>query len=82
MECGWLPRVIDDKNGGPSSALKPKQEWNRLDNDASGINVKAFYCIFNGFSLDLGEIVDILAFIGSFANFSGNFQIFFGQSID
>ena len=76
MEYGWLPQVLDDKNGSPSSALKPKQEWNRLDNDASGINVKAFYCIFNGFNLDLGEIVDISAFIGSFVDFSRNFQIF------
>ena len=76
MEYGWLPQVLDDKNGSPSSALKPKQEWNRLDNDTSGINVKAFYCIFNGFNLDLGEIVDISAFIGSFVDFSRNFQIF------
>ena len=76
MECGWLPRVIDDKNGSSSNALKPKQEWNILDNETSWINVKTFYCIFNGFNLDLGEIVDISAFIGSFVDFSRNFQIF------
>ena len=76
MEYGWLPQVLDDKNGSPSSALKPKQEWNILDNETSGINVKTFYCIFNGFNLDLGEIVDISAFIGSFVDFSRNFQIF------
>ena len=76
MEYGWLPQVLDDKNGSPSSALKPKQEWNILDNETSWINVKTFYCIFNGFNLDLGEIVDISAFIGSFVDFSRNFQIF------
>lgn len=35
-------------NGTSTGELKPKQEWDKLDNEGSKANVKVFICIFNG----------------------------------
>ena len=46
----WLPSILANKNGSPTSALKPKQKWNRLDNESSKANAKALCFIFNKIS--------------------------------
>lgn len=35
-------------NGTSTSELKPKQEWEKLDNEGSKANVKVLFSIFNG----------------------------------
>lgn len=32
--------------------LKPKQEWDKVDNEGNEVNVQALFSIFNGVSLD------------------------------
>ena len=46
VEYGWLPLVLVDKNGSPSNELKPKQDWNRLDNEGSEANAKTLYYMY------------------------------------
>ena len=47
MEYGWLTLVLVDKNGNPSSELKPNQVWNRSDNEGSKANAKTLYLILH-----------------------------------
>lgn len=52
MEYGWgLPLKLD-VNGKSIGKLKPKQEWDKLDNDGSEVNIKALFSILNGVCLD------------------------------
>ena len=46
MKYAWLPPVLVDKNGSPSSIL-PKKKWNKLDNEGSETNVIALCYIFS-----------------------------------
>lgn len=52
MEYGWGLSLKLDVNGKSTGKLKPKQEWDKLDNDGSEVNIKALFSILNGVCLD------------------------------
>ena len=52
VEYGWGPTLKLDVNRKSTSELKPKQEWDKLDNDGSEANAWAFFSIFNRVSPD------------------------------
>ena len=52
VEYGWGPALKLDVNKKSTSELKPKQEWDKLDNDGSEANAWAFFSIFNRVSPD------------------------------
>ena len=52
VEYGWGPALKLDVNRKSTGELKPKQEWEKLDNDGSEANVWAFFSIFNRVSPD------------------------------
>lgn len=49
---GWGPPLKLDVNGTSTSELKPKEEWDKLDNEGSKANIKVLFSIFNGVSPD------------------------------
>ena len=50
MGYGWVPSLKLDVNEKSIAKLKPKQKWDRLDNDGSEANAQALFSIFNGIS--------------------------------
>ena len=52
MEFGWGPSLKLDVSRRSTGELKPKQEWDKLDNEGSEANAWALYNIFNRVSLD------------------------------
>lgn len=41
-----------DEIGKPNGELKPKQEWDKVDNEGNEMSVQVLFSIFNGVSLD------------------------------
>ena len=52
VEYGWGPPLKLDINGNSTSELKPKNEWDRCENEANEANARAIFSIFNGVSPD------------------------------
>ena len=52
IEYGWGPPLILDAQGRSTGELKPKHEWDKVDNEGSEANVRALFSIFNGVCLD------------------------------
>ena len=50
VEYGWGPPLILDAQGRSIRELKPKHEWDKVDNEGSEGNVRALFRIFNGVS--------------------------------
>ena len=50
VEYGWGPPLILDAQGRSIGELKPKHEWDKVDNESSEGNVRALFRIFNGVS--------------------------------
>ena len=50
MEYGWGSSLKLDVTGRSTGELKPKQEWDKLDNEGSEANARALFSIFNGAS--------------------------------
>ena len=48
MEYGWGPPLILYIHGRSTRELKPKQDWDKADNEGSDTNVRALTNIFNG----------------------------------
>ena len=47
MEFRWSPTMLVHKNGRFTIEIKPKQEWDRVDNKTNEVDANAIYCIFN-----------------------------------
>ena len=52
MQFSWGPPLILDAQGRSIRELKPKHEWDKVDNEGSEGNVRALFSIFNGVCLD------------------------------
>ena len=52
MEYGWGPPLILDIHGRSTRELKPRQDWDKVDNERSEANVRPLFSIFNGVCLD------------------------------
>ena len=48
MEYGWGPPLILDVHGRSTRELKPKQDWDKADNEVNEANTRALFNIFNG----------------------------------
>ena len=48
VEYGWKPHLILDAQGISIGELKPKNEWDNINNEGSEANVRALFSIFNG----------------------------------
>ena len=60
IEFGWNPSKVLEREGRPTSVLKPQVKWEKHENEASENNVIALYSIFNAISTD--EFYMIAAF--------------------
>ena len=52
VEYGWGPPLILNAQGRSTRELKPKNEWDKADNEGSEANARALFSIFNGVCLD------------------------------
>ena len=48
MEYGWWPSLILDVHGRSTKELKPKWDWDKVDNEESEANARVLFSIFNG----------------------------------
>ena len=50
IEFGWNSPKVLDREGRPTSVVKPKVEWDKHEDEASENNARAMYSIFNAIS--------------------------------